>query len=94
MQILGTDLSPVGEMIDRDDVMTASATTAVMAKTINPVTTKTINVVMTTTTTMKAVTTSDLSSVMNDKKTTKISYYFIFVFIIVLFHISNNIHVQ
>ena len=82
-------------MIDRDDVMTASATTAVMAKTINPVTTKTINVVMTTTTIMKAVTTSDkLSSVMNDKKTTKISYYFIFVFIIVLFHISNNIHVQ
>ena len=81
-------------MIDRDDVMTASASTPVMAKTINPVTTKTSNVVMTTTT-MKAVTTSDkLSSVMNDKKTTKISYYFIFVFIIVLFHISNNIHVQ
>ena len=36
-------------MIDRDDVMTASATMAVTAKTIN--------VVMTTTTTMKAVTT-------------------------------------
>ena len=82
-------------MIDRDDVMTASATTAVMAKTIIPVTTKTINVVMTMTTTMKAVTTSDkLNSVMYDKKTTKISYYFIFVFIIVLFHISNNIPVQ
>ena len=76
-------------MIDRDDVM------AVMTKTINPVTAKTINVVMTTTTTMKAMTTSDkLNSVMYDKKATKISYLFIFVFIIFLFHISNNIHVQ
>ena len=82
-------------MIDRDDVMAVSAKIVVMAKTINPVTTKTINVVMTTATTMKAVTTSDkLNSLMYDKKPTKISYYFIFVFIIFLFHISYNIHVQ
>ena len=76
-------------MIDRDDMM------AVTTKTINPVTTKTFNVVMTTTTTMKALMTSDkLNSVIYDKKITKSSYLFIFVFIIFLFHISNNIHVQ